>query len=73
MAWNQSEIFARDFRDGKRRRLGVEVFVFQVPAARPEAMLALFDDRREHEAVVDSSLITNVSHVPDPGTDGEAR
>lgn len=64
MAWTQSETIARQFRDGKRQRLRVETLVFRA-TAHPEAVLALFDDRRECEVVVDPALITGISHVPD--------
>jgi hypothetical protein len=64
MAWTQSETVARQFRDGKRQRLRVEALVFRATAP-PEAVLALFDDRREREVVVDPTLITGINHVPD--------
>jgi hypothetical protein len=66
MAWTQSEAIARQFRDGKRQRLRVEAFVFQA-TAHPEAVLGLFDDRREREVVVDPTLIADISRVADRG------
>ena len=66
MAWTQSETIARQFRDGKRERLRVEAFAFQA-TAYPEAVLALFDDRREREVVVDPTPIADISRVPDLG------
>jgi hypothetical protein len=72
MAWTQSETIAGHFRDGKRRRLGVEAFVFQASAGE-DAVLALFDDRREREVVIDPALITDVRRVLHPTGDGDAR
>lgn len=68
MAWTQSAITARHFRDGKRRRLGDEAFIFQATADE-EAVLALFDARQESEVVVDPTLITDIRHVLDIAED----
>ena len=72
MAWTQSETIAGHFRDGKRRRLGVEAFVFQATAGE-KAVLAAFNDRREHEVVIDPALITDIRCLLHPIGDDNGR
>lgn len=72
MAWTQPETIAGHIRDGKRRRLGLEALAFQA-AAGEDAVLALFGDRREREAVIDPALITGARRVLRPTWDGDER